>query len=184
MGLDRFPEWFDDGVSDSGTAFMEHVLQVGQQIKHGGIEFPNMAWGETEETPARPQSGVRGEIMSVTQRGLVSAWAFDDALPHKNLRVRLLIRNEAGELVYKSQPERTYVHDPDLRQSDRIGRASIGLHGYRYQLPYDVLARYGGQQLDIELVTYRDGAAGEIGHRFNAPFSPGYRLPPLAAAAQ
>jgi len=28
------------------------------------------------------------------------------------------------------------------------------------------------------------GAAGEIGHRFNAPFSPGYRLPPLAAAAQ
>jgi len=185
MGLDRFPEWFDDGVSDSGTAFMEFVLQVGQQIKHGGIEFPNMAWDETEETAARPQPGVRGEIMSVTQRGLVSAWAFDDALPHKNLRVRLLIRDEAGKLVYKSQPERTYVHDPDLQQGDRIGRDSIGLHGYRYQLPYDVLARYGGQQLAIELVTYLDGAAGEIGYRFNTSFRPGYRLPPpLAAAAR
>lgn len=178
MGLDRIPGWFDDGVGNRGTALMEYVREIGRQIKRGAVEFPNMAWEEAEETPARPQPGVRGEIMSVTPRGLVSAWAFDEALPHKNLRVRLLVRDEAGALIYKSRLERTYVRDPGLRWRDGLGHASIGLHGYRYQIPFDVLAHYGGQQLEAELVTYFDGAAGDIGHRFILPFSADYGLAP------
>jgi hypothetical protein len=177
MGLDRFPEWFDDGVSNSGTAFMDYVIEVGLQIKYGEFEFPNMAWAETEDTPARPRESVRGEIMSITQRGLVSAWAFDDALPHKNLRVQVLVRDTSGRLIHESRLERTYVHDPDLRHGDRIGRGFVGLHGYRYQIPLDVLVRHGNQLLRVELVTYLDGSAAEFGHSFNTPFSNGYWTP-------
>jgi hypothetical protein len=183
MGLDRFPEWFDDGVNERGTDFVDAVKAVGREIKHGGFDYPNMAWSETEETPARPASRVRGEIMSVTARGLVSAWAFDDSLPHKNLRVRVLVRDEGGRLVYKSGLERTYVRDPGLRQPGRIGRGFVGLHGYRYQIPTDVLARHGGQELEVELVTFLDGPESEIGHQFNRIFLSGYTLPPRPVAA-
>jgi hypothetical protein len=174
MGLDRFPEWFDDGVGNSGTAFMDQVIDVGLQIKHGEFEFPNMAWAETEDTPARPQQSVRGEIMSITQRGLVSAWAFDDALPHKNLRVQVLVRDVSGSLVHRSLPERTFVHDADLRHGDRIGRGFVGVHGYRYQIPHEVLLRNSNQSLQVELVTYLDGPASEIGHSYLMPFRNGY----------
>jgi len=184
VGLDRVPEWFDDGISNRGTAFMDYVKQVGWQIKSGTLRFPNMAWNETENTPARPPSSVRSAIMSITQGGLVSAWAFDDALPHKNLRVRLLVRDARGELIYKSRTERTYVFDPALREGDRIGRSSVGLHGFRYQIPPDFLARHGGQALDVELVTYLDGAAREVGHRFNVEFTSGPRLSPPPALTQ
>ena len=177
VGLDRVAEWFDD----SGNQFVDYVQQVGWQVKHGMMQFPNMAWSETENTPARPASSVRGEIMSITPRGLVSAWAFDDSLPHKNLRVRLLLRDEKGKLIYKTRPERTYVYDPDLRQGDRIGRGFVGLHGYRYQIPQDVLTRHGGQNLDLEFVIYLDGPSPEIAHRFNRQFTGDLRLSPPPA---
>lgn len=184
MGLDRFPERFDDGITNRGTAFVDYVKQVGWQIKHSMAEFPNMAWDETENTPARPTSNVRGEIMSITSRGLVSAWAFDDALPHKNLRVRILVRDERGKLLYKSRPERTYVHDPGLRQGGRIGRGFVGLHGYRYQIPQGVLARHGGQLLDVEFVIYTDGSTREIGRRLNRVFTSDPRPSPPPASLQ
>ena len=177
MGLDRIPEWFDDGVLNEGTAFLDYVIEVGLQIKYGDFEFPNMAWSETEDTPARPSQSVRAEIMSITQRGLVSAWAFDDALPHKNLRVQVLVRDAGGKLIHQSPIERTYIYDPDLRHGDRIGRGAPGLHGYRYRIPQDVLVRNGNQQLQVELVTYLDGAADEVGYNFNMPFRNGYWTP-------
>lgn len=178
VGLDRVVEWFDDSSSDRGSQFVDYVKQVGWQIKYGMQQFPNMAWSETEDTPARPASSVRGEIMSITPRGLLSAWAFDDSLPHKNLRVRLLLRNENGELIYKSRPERTYVYDPDLRHGDRIGRGFVGLHGYRYQIPHEVLSRHGGQRLSLEFVIYLDGATPEIGQRLKQEFTGDFRLSP------
>jgi hypothetical protein len=177
MGLDRIPEWFDDGVLNEGTAFLDYVIEVGLQIKYGEFEFPNMAWSETEDTPARPQQSVRAEIMSITQWGLVSAWAFDDALPHKNMRVQVLVRDAGGKLIHQSPIERTYIYDPDLRHGDRIGRGAPGLHGYRYRIPREVLAQNGNQRLQVELVTYLDGAAAEVGYNYISPFRNGYWTP-------
>lgn len=163
-GLEGFAEIYDDGISNRGTAFVDYVRQVGQQIKGGTPEFPNMAWAETEDTGSRPAPGLRGEIMGITRQGLVSAWAFDDALPHKNLRVRVLIRDEAGRPLYKSGLERTFIRDPGLSQDGRIGRPFIGLHGYRYQLPRELLARHAGRKITVEMLTFADGPAAEVGY--------------------
>jgi hypothetical protein len=180
VGLDVFPQWFDDGISNSGSLFVDYVRQVGLQVKYGMPEFPNMAWDETEDVPARKASSVRGEIMSITPRGLVSAWAFDDSLPHKNLRVRLLLRDAQGRLLFKSRAERTYVFDPEMRKKERAGRPSVGLHGYRYQLPWPLLTRHAGQPLGLQLVVYRDGPAREVGYLAATEFGSGFRLaPPL-----
>jgi len=185
LGLNRFAELFDDGVENRGTVFVDYVKRIGREIKGGVHEFPNMARDETEASASRPASNVRGEIMSVTPRGLVSAWAFEEALPHKNLRVRLLLRSPAGELLFKSSLERTYVHDESLLRGGRIGRSFVGLHGYRYQLPRDVLARYGGQTLNLELVCFADGPDKEIGYSTSLGFTAEYglRSPVLTSAS-
>jgi hypothetical protein len=178
-GLEGFAELYDDGVSNRGTALVDAVKQAGQQIKLGAQEFPNMAWGETEDTDARPAPGLRGEIMSITRSGLVSAWAFDDALPHKNLRVRVLVRDEQGRPLFKSRPERTFVRDPELSQDALIGRPFIGLHGYRYQLPEKLLARYAGHTLIVELLTFADGQTAEVGYIHDRVFRVKHRIRPL-----
>jgi hypothetical protein len=90
--------------------------------------------------------------------------------------VRLLLRSPAGELLFKSSLERTYVHDESLLRGGRIGRSFVGLHGYRYQLPRDVLARYGGQTLNLELVCYADGPDNEIGSSAMLSFTAEYAL--------
>jgi len=164
LGLNRFPELFDDGVSNRGTVFVNYVKSIGQQIKRGVPEFPNMAYNETEDIKYRPLSNIHGEIMSITRGGLLSAWALNDALPHKNLRVQVLIRDARGKLIHKSWPARTFIRDPELSQATRIDRQLIGHHGYRYLLPGEILDRHQGQTLKVELVTYADGSPMEIGH--------------------
>jgi hypothetical protein len=176
LGLNRFPELFDDGVSDRGTAFVSHVTRIGRQVKRGAHRFPNMAFDQTENTTHRPMQNIRGEIMSITPHGLLSAWAFNDALPHKNLRVQVLIRDARGRLIHKSKPERTFVRDPELGHETRIGRPFTGLHGYRYQFPRKIFNHHQGQTLRVELVTYADGSAMEIGHISNMNFVAGNRI--------
>lgn len=176
LGLNRFPELFDDGVSNRGTAFVNQVMRIGRRIKQGAPRFPNMAYDETEDTGHRPGSNIRGEIMSITRSGLLSAWAFNDALPHKNLRVQVLIRNARGRLIHKSRPERTFVRDPDLGHATRIGRPFVGNHGYRYQFPRKILDRHQGKKLHVELVTYADGSAMEIGHISSLEFIADHKI--------
>jgi hypothetical protein len=173
LGLNRFPQLFDDGLSNRGTGFVDLVKRAGKDIKAGAPDFPNMAYSETEDIRQRPLSNIRGEITGITWNGLLSAWAFNDALPHKNLRVQVLIRNARRTLIFKSRPERTFVHDPDLAGPNRIGQTFTGNHGYRYQLPRVVLDRYYGQPLTIELVTYADGSAMKPGHVYARQFQRG-----------
>ena len=183
LGLEGFAEHYDDGVSNHGSAFLEYVLKAGETIKHGQQEFPNMAWSETENTPARPANSIRSEIMSVTRGGLISAWAFNHALPHKNLRVQVLVRNGQGKLVHKTRPERTFIYDPELSAQDRIGRLSVGLHGYSYQVPLEVLYFNSGQTLTIELVTYTDGSPATKAHIYSLAYQPGRTVySPLSTA--
>jgi len=185
LGLNRFPELFDDGVNNSGTAMVDQVKDIGLQIKQGEPEFPNMAYPETEDTKHRPPSNIRGEIMSITEGGLLSAWAVNDALPHKNLRVQVLVRDGSGKVVHKSVPERTFIHDPELSRSSRIDQAVIGLHGFRYQLPGEIMDRYSGLMLNAELISYTDGSPAQIGHIYNLAFTAGHqRIPPPSQRAE
>jgi hypothetical protein len=130
-----------------------------------------MAHAETEDTRHRPDSDIRGEIMSITDSGLVSAWAFEYALPHKNLRVQLRVRDDRGRIIYKSGIERTFVHDPGLSDDNYIGQSFVGLPGYRYQLPQDVISQKKARRLAVELVVYADGPDMNIGYIFNENFA-------------
>lgn len=170
LGLDRFPELFDDGVADAGTRFVDAVLAIGQQIKAGAPEFPNLAWAETEDSPHRPLDSYRGAITGISGAGLVSAWAFSDALPHKNLRVQLRVRDPRGKIVYRSAPERTFIDDDGLGEPGLIGRRAPGLHGYRHRLPKPLLARYGGRRLNVELVVFADGQPMATGYVYSRDY--------------
>jgi hypothetical protein len=178
LGLNRFPELFDDGLLDRGTEFVNAVKTIGVQVKTGQPVFPNLAWDDTEATIFRPPSNIRGEIMSITSRGVVSAWAFEDALPHKNLRVQVLVRDQSGKDIYKSRPERTFVHDPTLEGKDRIGEPFIGLPGYRLQLPQSVVEQGKTRRLTVELVIFEDGAEMSIATARQTSFGGGSRPPP------
>ncbi len=135
LGLNRFTELYDLGLDDAGTAFVDLVKDIGMQIKQGNQQYPNMAWEETENSPYRSASVIRGEIMSISRSGVISAWAIDAALPHKNLRVRVQVLNADGQVVHKSRMLRTNVDDGALRQGHYFGQGFVGLHGFRYQLP-------------------------------------------------
>lgn len=163
LGLNRFDELFDDGVDNRGTAFVDQVIDIGLQVKIGLFESPNMAFDETENSAYRPVSRVRGEIMSVDHLGLISAWAINDALPHKNLRIQVMVRDSKGKLVHKSRAERTFIRDAGLADQLDVDSPMVGLHGYRYQLPSYVLERASRQNLEIELLVYADGFLWEIG---------------------
>jgi hypothetical protein len=173
LGLNRFPELYDDGVTELGTTYVEQVRDIGRQVKHGETRFPNLHWAETEETQHRPPSNILGEIMGIGSNGMVSAWAIDTALPHKNLRVQVLLRDEQGELIYKSRPERTFIADPSLEGPLRIGQKTTGLKGFRHQLPPAVLWPRQGQNLQVELLTYADGRDMAPGHIHSSWFMPG-----------
>ena len=163
LGLNRFPGLFNDGVNNNGTVFVNSVKRIGQRIKQGKPRFPNMAYAQTEDRNDRPMSDIRGKIMSINSQGLLSAWAINKALPHKNLRVQVLIRDAEGVLQYESRIERTFIRDSTLEQEKYIGSKLVGNHGYRYQIPAEVLDRLDGQRLLVELVVYADGNPIEFG---------------------
>jgi len=177
LGLNRFAELYDDGVGNRGTAFIDLVTDIGLQIKHGEPDFPNMAYDETENSEHRPESNILGEIMSVNSRGLVSAWAINTALPHKNLRVQILVWNQWGKLIRKARAERTFIRDTALAEQLRIDSPGVGLHGYRYQIPGYVADSRKWQNVDVELLVYADGDSWEIGAVDNLQLIAKPRLP-------
>lgn len=163
LGLNRFPWLFNDGTNNNGTVFVNSVKRIGRRIKQGQLVYPNMAYDQTEDTKDRPNSNIRGEIMSINSEGVLSAWAINNALPHKNLRVQVLIRDAGGVLLHTSKLNRTFIRDNNLEQEKYIGRKTVGNHGYRYQLPAEVLDSHEGQRLKVELVVYADGNPMEFG---------------------
>ena len=167
LGLKDFPENYDDGVSNKGSVLVEQMARIGLEIKEQSAGLPNMAWAETEAVRSRPPSNIRGEIMGITREGVISAWAFNDALPHKNLRVQVMVRDDRGKLLHKSKPERTFVNDPSLARPDRIGQEFTGLHGFRYQIPSQIFTRNKGRTLSVEFIIYADGTPAQVGHVYH-----------------
>ncbi len=173
LGLNRFRELFDDGVDNRGTVFVNSVKRFGQQIKYDTPGYPNMSYAQTEDIGSRPTSKIRGEIMSISSSGLLSAWAINNALPHKNLRIRIRIRDDQDVLLHQTNPTRTFIRDPELKKDKYIGRQFVGNHGYRYQIPASFRNSHKGQLLKAELVIYADGRAVEIGHIDSLSFTEG-----------
>ena len=93
----------------------------------------------------------------MTRAGQIYAWAVDDALPHKNLRMAVRLRDGRGRLLHKSRPERSFLLDHGLGVNTRVG-----LHGYLYQLPRTLLERHRDEALTVEVVVYSDGAYPQI----------------------
>lgn len=169
LGLNQFGELYDFGLDDAGTAFIDLVKNIGLQVKDGTQQYPNLAWDETEQTRHRPPSNIRADLMSIDNSGVISAWAVDDGLPHKSLRLQVLVRNGDGQVVHKSRKVRTNVDDPALRAAGLIGNAFTGLHGFRYELPPELLAGSALENqtwstvngLQLELLVYPDGMGAD-----------------------
>jgi len=161
QGLNRIPEYFDDGENDRGTAFLNQVIKIGKQIKKDNHKYPNMPYGQTEWHPARPEREILGQITSIDRHGLLSAWAIDNSLPHKNLRVRVRVREPGIRLLYSGQLERTFIRDPSLAQEPLIGQAILGHHGYRCQIPRKILWRNQSRTLVVQFTVFADGPEQE-----------------------
>lgn len=99
------------------------------------------------------------------------------ALPHKNLRVQVLVRGMWGKLIHKARPERTFIRDRALADELNIDSPGLGLHGYRYQIPGYVANLRKWQNLDIELLIYADGDPRQIGAIDNLQVIAEPRLP-------
>jgi hypothetical protein len=177
MGLDVIPETYDTPGNPIGTEFYNYVVDVGMQIKYGEHVYPNMTSAEAENSPA---DNVKGQIMTINRRGMISAWAYDYALQHKNLRVQVKIKNPSGTVIHSSPVERTFILDRNLIHKRWIDRAQIGTHGYRYQIPQSILDQYKGKTLGIDFITYKDGEGLPWGHTHSRNFriwGPGVRFP-------
>jgi len=150
LGLNRFPELYDDGVNERGSAFVAAVLDIGTAIKHGAAVYPNMDWAETEASPRRPPPSFDAAITRFSPDGVVEAWAVDRSLPHKNLRVQLRFYDARGRMRHKS---------PILRTAERelYSSAPVGLHGIRYALPPELLKFIGGRNASVDMRVLADG---------------------------
>lgn len=166
VGLDRFEELYGGAKGDPGADFVEAVIDTGLQIKHRQHRYPNLAWAETEDHRKRPRQVVTAEIVSVTPGGNVTVWAVDKALPHKNLRVRILLHDEHGRLLHTSALMRTDQVDSGQAVT------SVGLHGLRYALPAKVLAKNRGRSLSVEAHFHTDGTPVPLGRGGPLRFKP------------
>ena len=172
IGLDRFPATWDEGTAGAGTAFLEAVLDIGRQVRDGSAAYPDLAWSETEDHPARPDATEEGRILAIGTDGLVRVQALDRALPHKNLRVQLRLLDDDGRLLASSPRVRTDEALPLAVRDWPEDGLLLGTHGYSWQIPAPLLGGHAGRALEIELLTWADGLDGVIAHRTVRPFTP------------
>ena len=176
LGLDRFSGLYDTENDTPGTDFVNEVLNTGLQIKGRQFRYPNLSWAETEADSGRPLQNIRGGIESISPGGLLRAWAVDDALPHKNLRVQIRLRDTRGRLLHKSKVMRSHVLDHGLGVA-----TTVGLHGVTYALPEVPLKRYHLRPLKVELLVFSDGGNAEVFHAETVTFRPGTDKPATPA---
>lgn len=170
VGLDRFEELYDDGLVNPGALFVEEAIETGFQVKHGLHQYPDLDWSETEDNEYRPESSIRGGITGISAGGQVTAWAVNDALPHKNLRYQVRLRDGRGILRHKSAVLRTSVTD-----HGRGVDTTVGLHGIRYALPTKSLYRNLYRPMTLEVVIYADGPGMKASRIERMSFTPGLK---------
>ncbi len=163
IGLDRFPEWFDDGADTAGSDLVAQVMNIGQDVKYGIARYPSLAWADTEPA-SRPSGEIRGEIVRVDADGLVMVRALDSALPHKNLRVRLVVTGPDGDTLYKTRVTRTDlawdIAVPDYPEDGLL----IGTHVLQHRIPAQWLEPGPEGANTLHLMTYADGPGAVLAH--------------------
>jgi hypothetical protein len=178
LGLKRFPALYDEAGADAASGFFERGLSIGLEVKERRWRYPNLAWEDTESHPARPAPGIQGEILSIDGQGRIHGRALDRALPHKNLRVQIVVRDRDGRLLHKSKPRRTDLREdlavPDWPEDGVL----LGTHGYLYALPQKLLHRHAGERLRIVQRTLPDGPRGRGVHLASRIFRAPERVTP------
>ena len=132
FGVDRFAENFPQG----GEEFVESLLAIARQIKSGKYRYPSLKLGQTERHYFRPRNHYEGEILAVSENGLVSAWGRNTALPHKSLRMQTVV-HVGGQAIYTSRRQRSFILDDGLPAS-WPWPSTLGVHGYRHKIPAPV----------------------------------------------
>ncbi len=180
IGMNRFGETWDDRTDGAGSRFLGQLIELGLQVKDGELRYPNLAWHETEAHPARQETPETGSILDVTSDGLVTAQAVDPALPHKNLRIQLNLRDTAGRLLLQSPAARTNQPVPIAVQDLPEDGMLLGTHGFEWQIPPPLLSAHAGRTLEVELLTFSDGPEPLLAHRatrrFEALPQPGWSI--------
>ncbi|MEM1412627.1 MAG: hypothetical protein AAGH19_09750 [Pseudomonadota bacterium] len=172
IGMDRFPETWDGRTAGGGTAFRETLELLGQAIKTGTPTYPNMAWADTEDHPSRSDAVEQGEITAISAEGLVRVQALDPALPHKNLRVRIILRDSQGRVLARTPLTRTHL-SLELPVADTPDDGVLpGTHGLTWQIPTPLLDMQDGQALEVELLTYADGPEPLLAHHTTRTYQP------------
>ncbi len=152
FGLDQFKQRF----GDRGMDILKTVLRSGRQVKTRELTYPNLGRSQTEFSLERPLPVLKGKIINVSPDGLVSAWAMDESLPHKALRMQLVAHRD-DRLEWSSGIRRSFVFDQSLKDRHAGGRPALGVHGYRHQLPRATANDVASGQLQLSLRAYYDG---------------------------
>lgn len=174
LGLNRFAELYDSASSTGGTRFVNRVKQFGRQIKNEKQAYPNMSYWDTEDIPERPADIAMGEILDIDGQGLVHLRAFHAALPHKRLRVQLLVSGPYGDQLFKSRVQRTTIQE-NLPLLDSPDNGVLpGRHGHQIWLPKQLMEAMAGKTVTIELNTYSDGVGRALAHQAKVE----YQVPP------
>lgn len=172
IGMNRFEETWDERTNGAGGRFLAQLIELGLEIKEGTATYPNLAWSETEEHPARQETPETGQILEVTPEGQVTAQALDPALPHKNLRVRLSLEDDQGHLLYRSSLRRTDLAIPMTVRDTPDDGLLPGTHGVEWQLPTPLLGGHAGHELVVVLSVFSDGPEALLAHQARRGFTP------------
>ena len=157
FGADKFPAMYPEG----GQEFVDYLSKISREIKTASYSYPNLNLRQTEFSLYRPADKYDGEILAVSGNGLVSAWGVNWALPHKSLRMQLVVSLQ-GQEIYASSLRRSFVLDTELASRYSPDLPLMGVHGYRHRLPGEVRTQLEGKTARVELRIYGDRArAGE-----------------------
>ena len=152
FGADQFAENFPVG----GSEFVDYLTRICSEIKTAGYKNPNVARRSTEFSLKRGPNKYQGGILDISTDGAVSAWSINWLLPHKALRMQVLLQRN-GEHIYESTIMRSFILDRTLTPRGGNEPAAIGVHGYRHQLPPDLLAQLQGRSAVLKVRIYGDG---------------------------
>ena len=115
---------------------------------------------QTEDSFWRPRNVYEADILGVSESGVISAWSFNHALPHKSLRMQVAI-SLGDEEIYTSRIKRSFILDRSLQSESDPKLPGLGIHGYRHHLPRQLRQDLEGEVATLHLRVWGDRAADD-----------------------
>ena len=153
FGADQFLRRYPEG----GDRFDRLLQKIGREITTGKYRYPNMSNAQTEDSFWRPRNHYEADVLDVSDSGVISAWSFNHALPHKSLRMQVAISQE-GEEIYSSTIKRSFILDRSLQSESDPDLPGLGIHGYRHSLPKALVEDLRGEAATLHLRVWGDRA--------------------------